>query len=216
MIRTAHPRFVFAVVGLIAVITLPVGSQPSEEDYYLLEQQEVVVKDFDYPGLILDIGGGGEGVIGRLKGARVIAVDISKRELEDAPDGPLKVVMDARDLKFVDGSFQAATSFFTLMYIRGSDHPKVFSEVFRVLKPGGTFLVWEVVLPRRLDESKDVVVIPLTIKLPGEEIGTGYGTRWPEKRQDLSYYRQVAEAAGFQVAAAKEEGQQLFLELRRP
>ncbi|MCP4657551.1 MAG: class I SAM-dependent methyltransferase [bacterium] len=175
-----------------------------------------MVQDFDYPGLILDIGGGGEGVIGRLKGDRVIAVDINKRELEDAPDGPLKVVMDARDLKFVDGSFHAATSFFTLMYIRGSDHPLVFTEVFRVLKPGGTFLVWEVVLPRRLDESKDIVVIPLTIKLPGEEIGTGYGTRWPEKRQDLSYYRQVAEAAGFQVVAAKEEGQQLFLELRRP
>lgn len=216
MLITVRPQMVFALLGLITLTASPIGSQSSEGDYYLLKQEEVVVKDFDYPGWILDIGGGGEGVIGRLKGERVIAVDISQRELEEAPSGPLKVVMDARDLKFVDGSFHVATSFFTLMYIRGSDHPQVMSEVFRVLKPGGTFMIWEVVLPQRLDESKEVVVIPLTIKLPGEEIGTGYGTRWPEKRQDLAYYRGLAEAAGFQVVAAKEEGQQLFLELRKP
>ena len=47
--------------------------------------------------------------------------------------------MDARDLQFLDNTFSAATSFFTLMYIPGSDHAKVFDEVLRVLEPGGPF-----------------------------------------------------------------------------
>ena len=42
-------------------------STPSEERLYWLEKQEVVIDDFQSPGRILDIGGG-EGVIGLLKG----------------------------------------------------------------------------------------------------------------------------------------------------
>ena len=52
-------------------------------------------------GLILDVGGGGEGVIGRLNGAQVVSVDTSAEELREAPGGPLKLVMDARELRFL-------------------------------------------------------------------------------------------------------------------
>ena len=92
-------------------------SKISEDRLYFFHRQEVVLEDFDSPGYILDIGGGGEGVIGLLKGGQVIAIDISKRELEQAPDGPLKIVMDAAELKFLDSSFPVATFFYTLMYI---------------------------------------------------------------------------------------------------
>ena len=94
----------------------------SEDRLFFFEEQEVIVSDIDAPGYILDIGGGGRGVIGTLKGEQVIAIDPSRRELEGAPAGPLKIVMDATDLQFLDGAFSAATSFFTLMYIKGSDH----------------------------------------------------------------------------------------------
>jgi hypothetical protein len=40
-----------------------------------LGPQEVAVADFPASGLILDIGGGGEGIIDRLKGDQVIAID---------------------------------------------------------------------------------------------------------------------------------------------
>ena len=106
---------------------------------YFFERQEVAVDDFDCEGLVLDIGGGGEGIIGKLKGDQVIAVDPVKRELEEAAPDPLKVVMSATDLQFLEDSFGVVTSFFTLMYIRSRDHGKVFSEVFRVLKPGSRF-----------------------------------------------------------------------------
>ena len=71
------------------------------ENIFFLEKQEVVVNHFDAAGLILDIGGGGEGVIGQLKGNQVIAIDPNKRELEEAANGPLKIVMDAADFSFL-------------------------------------------------------------------------------------------------------------------
>ena len=37
---------------------------------------------------ILDIGGGGEGIIGKLKGEQVVAIDPNKRELEEAARRP--------------------------------------------------------------------------------------------------------------------------------
>ena len=89
-----------------------------EERHYLYEKQVVVVEDFASTGHILDIGGGGEGIIGLLKGQDVIAIDIRRRELEEAAEGALKIVMDARDLQFLDGAFSTATAFFSLMCLK--------------------------------------------------------------------------------------------------
>ena len=189
----------------------------SEDRLFFFERQEVVVDDFDATGFILDIGGGGEGVIGRLKGEQVIAIDPSKRELEGAAAGPLKIIMDATNLQFLDGTFSTATSFYTLMYIKGTDdHKKAFSEVFRVLTPSGRLLIWDAVFPPRFDEDKDIVVFPLTVQLPDEEIDAGYGVLWPEEGRDLSYYVQLAENAGFEVVSRRESDQMFFLELRKP
>ena len=53
----------------------------SEDRFFYLDQKTVILNDFNAQGYILDIGGGGEGVIGELKGDQVVAIDISKREL---------------------------------------------------------------------------------------------------------------------------------------
>ena len=188
----------------------------SEDRVFFLEKQEITVNDFDATGYILDIGGGGEGVIGRLKGEQVIAIDPNRRELEGAAAGPLKIIMDARDLQFLDATFSVATSFFTLMYVKGADHEKVFREVFRVLKSGGRFLIWDVALPQCLDQDKDGVAFYVTVKLPHAEIDTGYGCYWSEEEQNLPYYRRLAANAGFQIVAQREEEQLFFLELRKP
>ena len=124
--------------------------------------------------------------------------------------------MDARDLQFLDSTFSAATSFFTLMYIPGSDHGKVFSEVFRVLEDGAPFFIWDVSLPIRGDSDREFAIIPLTVKLPKVTIETGYGTRWPEQDQCLSHYRRLAESSGFDVLAADEAGRVLILRLQKP
>jgi ubiquinone/menaquinone biosynthesis C-methylase UbiE len=187
-----------------------------EERIFWFDVQEVTVADVDAEGYILDIGGGGEGIIGRLKGEQVIAVDPSRRELEEAPPGPLKVVMDARDLQFLDETFVTATSFFTLMYIKGFEHQRVFEEVFRVLKPGGRFLIWDVELPPRLDQQKDVAAFPIIVKLPNETVSTGYGAPWPDAEQDVGYYVALVRRVGFEVVEKWEEGRVFCLGLRKP
>jgi ubiquinone/menaquinone biosynthesis C-methylase UbiE len=96
--------------------------------------------------------------------------------------------MDARDLKFLDKTFNTVTSFFTLMYINGNDHEKVFGEMFRVLKPGGKLLLWGAIIPKQTNSNQNRVLVPLTIKLPQQEVRTGYGVRLPQEDHDLAYY----------------------------
>ena len=189
---------------------------PEEDRIYYLEEQRVAVDDFEAQGYVLDIGGGGEGIMGTLKGCQVIAIDRSRRELEEAAEGPLKIVMDATDLQFLDGTFQTATAFFALMFVSPADQASVMREVYRVLVPGGRFLVWDAALPTRLDEDKDIVAFHLSVRLPGEEIRTGYGTKWPEHELDPSYYARLATDAGFEPVERKEDGRMFFLYLRKP
>ncbi len=176
---------------------------------------EVTVPDFAAQGLILDIGGGGEGVIAQLKGQQVVAIDLSKRELDEAPGKPLlKVVMDARDLKFVDASFPTATVFFTFMYIDPADHAKVLAEIHRVLKPGGRLLVWDVTFPEKRDPAHTGIVFPVHAKLPAKEINTGYGVHFHEG-QGADHLVALAQTAGFKVISRKNEAGWFFLELEK-
>lgn len=188
----------------------------ADDRLHTFDRERVVVEDFEAEGLILDLGGGGEGVIGLLKGDRVVAIDASKAELEEAADGPLKIVMDARELKFLDQTFEVVTSFFTLMYIGAEDHLAVFEEACRVLTPEGRLLIWDVELPERMREEEDIVVLPLLVELPTGDIETGYGTYWPEEPLDASHYVELAERVGLSVVQCRHNGRTFFLELRRP
>jgi SAM-dependent methyltransferase len=189
---------------------------PEDERAHTFERQHVVVGNLPSTGAILDIGGGGEGVIGRIAGDRVVAIDRLRKELEEAPAGPLKIVMDARELGFLDRTFQTVTAFFSLMYMRGEDHRRVFEEVFRVLGPGSRFLIWDAVIPPRGGDKKDVVIYPMTIELPdGKVVSTGYGVHWPSEGRDVGYYRALAEEAGFGVVSQRATGQHVFMELQK-
>jgi ubiquinone/menaquinone biosynthesis C-methylase UbiE len=207
-----------AVVSLFLAMTVldaAFAQRPSEERIYRIERQNVTVEEFKAEGYILDIGGGGEGIIGLVKPAQTVAIDLMKDELANAPAGPLKIVMDATDLKFLDASFHTATSFFTLMFMKEEDQAKAVKEIYRVLTPGGRFLLWEVNIPERIDSKKDVFIVPLNIKLPKSEVQTGYGCLWPPNIHDVKYFIELAESAGFKVIAQKPTGRTFYLELQK-
>ncbi len=189
--------------------------RPKPEQICEHPKLEVVVSNFPAEGLLLDIGGGGEGVIGQLKGKQVVAVDLIKRELEQAPGEPLlKIVMDARDLKFLDNAFATTTVFFTFMYIDPQDHEKGFQEIRRVMKPGGRLLIWDVIFPKKTDPRQLYVHYPLHIKLPATEINTGYGVRFAEgQRQD--HYLALAKKTGFDVVTRQDDKGWFLIELKK-
>jgi SAM-dependent methyltransferase len=200
---------------LAAALTAPAQERPGLAQFVIHPKLEVAVADFPAEGLILDIGGGGEGVIGQLKGRQVVAIDLIKQELEDAPGGPLlKIVMDARALGFLDGVFDTATVFFTFMYIMPADHAKVFAELGRVLRPGARLLVWDPVFPDRAAPDKPKIMYPLHVRLPGKEINTGYGVGIREG-QGADHFVELAKAAGFELVTRKDEAGWFHLEFRK-
>jgi SAM-dependent methyltransferase len=214
----------FAVMSMFCLL-LPYSRVSGQEDHHqkvdenaihLFPKLTVTLSDFQADGLVLDIGGGGEGVIGQLKGNQVVAIDINRRELEDAPDGPLKIVMDATELGFLNDAFQTVTCFYTLMYIPENLHTAVLEEVFRVMQPGGVFRVWDVAYPPRTDPNKEIGAVLLNIKLPDREINTGYGGKWPVNGRPLSYYQELAKAAGFQISVSRENQHTFHLQLKKP
>lgn len=188
----------------------------TDDQYHNFERQTIKLEPFATPGPVLDIGGGGEGVIGQLLGSKVVAIDLSEEELRDAPGQPLlKIVMDARDLKFMPESFPDVTVFFTFMYINGNDHDTVFRQIHRVLKPGGTVRIWDVNFGPRPAPHIRGGIFRLQARLPGKDINTGYGVRWPEQLQTLAQYIQRAEACGFTVSARQDAGVWFYLELKK-
>lgn len=186
-----------------------------EERAFTVGPHRIDLSDIKLKGRILDIGGGGEGVIGQFKREQVVAIDPNRKELEEAPSiGDLKIVMDAKDLKFLDNTFDTATSFFTFMYVPKTDHNKIFQEIYRVLKKNGEFAIWDIILPRREDNKKELFVIRLKIKIGDKTIDTGYGTMW-NKEQDMHYFSNLGKDIGFKILESREDDNNFYLRFRK-
>jgi SAM-dependent methyltransferase len=165
-------RRTFALLFSTALCSWSTAAQPASDN---LPRQEIAVPNFEASGWILDLGGGCRGTIGRMKPDQVVAIDISARELKEAPSSFLKIVMDASDLHFLDATFHTVTAFFSLMYMPPSIHRKVFAEAYRVLQTGGRWLIWDAVVPAASDEPEGKrFTIYLRTKLPAETVEYGY------------------------------------------
>jgi len=186
-----------------------------EEKIKFIDLHKIDLTDFELKGRILDIGGGGEGIIGQLKGEQVVAIDRLESELKEAAPGDyLKIIMDAKDLQFLDETFDTVTAFFTLMYIPLSDHRKIFQEIYRVIKKGGEFVIWDFKIPKRESSDKEFYGLYLEVKIEEKEISTGYGTKW-DKEQDLEYYLKLGTSIGFKSVEKKIINEIFYLKFQK-
>lgn len=146
----------------------------------------------DINGLILDIGGGGEGVISQLYPDQVIAIDKNRNELEEAPGDAVKIMMDASSMSFTDHCFENITTFYSFMFISKSEHYNVVSEVTRVLKPKGRLHIWDT----KIVEANPFM-IDLDIQFRECSIHTTYGIYKDNAYQDADYFKNMMNDFGF-------------------
>jgi len=154
----------------------------NESRKHRVDSQTIDLRNLALWGRTLDIGGGGEGIIGQISPENTVAIDQSAEELSETPEGPLKIVMNATNLTFLPNSFDTVTLFYTLLFIPLSEHEKVFLEIKRVLKPRGRLLIWDVNIPCFDNGERDIFCFPMQVLLPSKTVRTGYGTLWPQQQ----------------------------------
>lgn len=161
-------------------------------------------------GTILDIGGGGEGIIGRIYQLQVTAIDNRQEELDEAPEGFTKLLMDACDLKFEDSIFDNVSLFYTLMYIDKNKHNKVIKEAYRVLKKGGELYIWDTII-----NEANPFLVELNIDIGDSIVNTTYGVYKDNAFQDKDYYKSICEELGFYLIAEYLDNNQFYLHFKK-
>lgn len=161
-------------------------------------------------GRILDLGGGGEGVIGRVYREQVVAIDTRQDELDEAPEGPEKRVMDACALAFPDGVFDHVTAFYFFMYLSREHRANALGEAYRVLRPGGRLHVWDAEFAEAHPFCAE-----LDIDAAGAPVHTTYGVYRDDAAQDAGAITNIARKAGFRLLDWRTEDGQFSLRFEK-
>ena len=169
----------------------------------------ILKKELD--GNILDIGGGGEGVIGQIYGKQVIAIDNRQDELDGTPGECKKLLMDATDLQFKTASFDHVTSFFTLMYMDRDAQKQAVNEAVRVLRAGGRFHIWDTNIESAYPEP---FVVDLDIDASGKHIYTTYGIGKLEE-QNMGFFIELCEAADMRLLEKVIDPNYFYLQFKK-
>ena len=162
-------------------------------------------------GSILDIGGGGEAVIGQIYKDRVTAIDNRQKELDEAPDCCAKQLMDATKLLFPDNSFDNVTFFYTLMYMTAEEQYRSICEAARVLRAGKSVNIWDCDIRSAYPEP---FMIDLDIKTDNHKIHTTYGIVKKETQSSDSV-RRLLESAGLRIESFQEKDGQFHIQCKK-
>lgn len=140
-------------------------------------------------GRVLDLGcGDGQRTIATLVEAEpsltVVGLDVSRVQLELARglDEP-PVQGEMTSLPFAGGSFDAVTAYHSVFHVPREDHPAVYAECARVLRPGGRLLM--TVGSSRSESTR------------GNWLGSGHEMYWSTPGPAVT--KEQLDAAGFVV-----------------
>ena len=162
-------------------------------------------------GRILDVGGGGEGIIGLRYGRQVIAIDNRQEELDEAPDVCEKRLMDAQKLSFPAETFDHVTFFYSIMYMTRDTQEKALAEAYRVLKRGGTLRIWDAEFEAAYPEP---FTVDLTVEIDGRTVQTTYGIVKNEAQSALTVCQMAEKRRFTQIGLHRQQGQ-FFLICRK-
>lgn len=177
-----------------------------DERFSLFETplQRIKIHAIPNSGRILDIGAGGEGLVSRIEGNRVIAVDLRMSKIKEAMiynPASTWIVCDGGRLCFRNHTLEAASLWFSLCFMNEwSEKNAVLSEIFRVLKPGGflSVMACSIVTP------SDRYLFRVEFSLPDGTVSqTGYAVQG-NQNQTLDRLAQELTKVGFEVDTMQE------------
>ncbi len=122
-----------------------------ESDIFTTPVQRIPLRYLPEEGLVLDIGGGGEGLVSRLEGERVCAVDILLNKIREVRIYGVRsqwIQGDARNLGIRDRTFDIVACWFSLGYLSEVDAKRqVLVEGHRVLRTEGLLSIIGMSIP---------------------------------------------------------------------
>jgi ubiquinone/menaquinone biosynthesis C-methylase UbiE len=166
--------------------------------------QKISLKSLGTDGPILDIGGGGEGLVSRIEESRVCALDIRMSEIREAQiHGPPAhwFVGDGQALCFQEEVFDVVTLWFSLGYMNDwSIKQGVLEEAHRVLSNGGRLSI----LASSITESCERLIFWGHFTLPDGTVSqTGYGVRGGQD-QTLERIVDLLKDIGFKIQSQED------------
>ena len=178
-------------------------------------EQKIRLERLKSDGLILDIGGGGEGLVSRIDGDRVCALDVSMNEIREAQihgHSTNWFVADGRNLCFKDEVFDIVTLWFSLGYMSDWNTKRaVLEAAYRVLKINGKLSI----MASHIPETGASLIFWGTFTLPDGTLSkTGYGIRGGQN-QTLSKVLELVTEVGCDQHQYEDHGEWFKLQSRR-
>ncbi|MHA1926931.1 MAG: methyltransferase domain-containing protein [Candidatus Thorarchaeota archaeon] len=169
----------------------------SKESSFETPVQKIELKYLPQEGLIIDIGGGGEGLVSRIEASRVCAVDINLDKIREAMiHGQVSqwILSDGRMLSAKNERFRVATLWFSLGYVRDwTAKAQVVSEVDRVLMQSGHISI----LGAKIACSEARFVLRAHLHFPDGSISQmSYGMSGGQK-QDIETVAKLLQETGY-------------------
>ena len=187
-----------------------------ESDTFRTPVQRIPLRCIPEGGLVLDIGGGGEGLVSRLEGKRVCAVDILLNKIRETRIYGVKsqwIQSDARTLGIRDGAVDIVTCWFSLSYLpeRDSKH-KVLMESHRALKRNGLLSI----MGMNILENTVKYVLDAELVLPDDYISKmGYAVSGSQE-QTIDSLIDLGQDVGFDLELASDHEYWFELTMRKP
>jgi ubiquinone/menaquinone biosynthesis C-methylase UbiE len=177
--------------------------------------QRIELGNLPEKGIIIDVGGGGDGLVSRIAGARVCAVDINIDKIREAriyEQHANWLNCDGQSLCFVDDVFDTATLWFSLGYLRTWDmKQQVLHEINRVLKADGELLIWAC----RIDCEEVGALFRVDLTFPDRSVSRfGFGVAG-QQNQTISTVSQILDMSGFDINRAREIGPFFYIHCKK-